>query len=169
MFRKLTKGFTLIELLIVIGILGVLASAVVVMLDPGEQIKKSQDAGVKTTAASVDRGIKIYTTNHGSSPWNDNSNCATELGSGNYLSDIPTCLDMLIQSGDITQNINSNQSSTQLHLKACSTNAVVCFKPTSKAQKTNESTKYNIGGTVEAGCPSQDESIECYWCTSACN
>ena len=36
---KNSKGFTLIELLVVIGILGVLAAALIATIDPFEQIK----------------------------------------------------------------------------------------------------------------------------------
>ena len=38
------RGFTLIELLIVIGILGILAAAVVIVLNPGELLAQSRDA-----------------------------------------------------------------------------------------------------------------------------
>ena len=43
-------GFTLIELLVVIGILGILAAALVATIDPFEQLKKADDAKIKNIA-----------------------------------------------------------------------------------------------------------------------
>jgi prepilin-type N-terminal cleavage/methylation domain-containing protein len=42
--KKLSKGFTLIELLIVIGILSVITSIVVIVLNPGEILAQGRDA-----------------------------------------------------------------------------------------------------------------------------
>ena len=38
------KGFTLIELLIVIGIIAILAAAVIITVTPGEKLKQARDA-----------------------------------------------------------------------------------------------------------------------------
>jgi len=38
------KGFTLVELLVVIAVIGVLAAAVIVAINPGEMLKKSRDS-----------------------------------------------------------------------------------------------------------------------------
>lgn len=44
MFLANRKGFTLIELLIVIGILAVLATAVIMVLNPAELLKQARDS-----------------------------------------------------------------------------------------------------------------------------
>ena len=36
-----SSGFTLIELLVVIGILGILAAVLIVLIDPGDKIKSA--------------------------------------------------------------------------------------------------------------------------------
>lgn len=62
---SLKKGFTLIELLIVIAILGVLASVVLVAIDPIQQLARGRDAGRITTIASVGHSLQAYATSKG--------------------------------------------------------------------------------------------------------
>ena len=54
------KGFTLIELLIVIGILGVLAAAVVVVLNPAELLEQARDAQRIQDLAGVNSALSLY-------------------------------------------------------------------------------------------------------------
>ncbi len=54
------KGFTLIELLIVIGILGILAAAVVVVLNPAELLKQARDAQRLQDLASINSALSLY-------------------------------------------------------------------------------------------------------------
>ncbi len=55
-----SKGFTLIELLIVIGILGILAAAVVIVLNPGELLAQARDAGRIADMNSLNSAIALY-------------------------------------------------------------------------------------------------------------
>ncbi len=54
------KGFTLIELLIVIGILGVLAAAVVVVLNPAELLAQARDSQRLQDIDGVNSAISLY-------------------------------------------------------------------------------------------------------------
>ena len=54
------KGFTLIELLIVIGILGILAAAVVVVLNPGELLAQARDGTRLADLDSVRSAVSLY-------------------------------------------------------------------------------------------------------------
>jgi prepilin-type N-terminal cleavage/methylation domain-containing protein len=54
------RGFTLIELLIVIGILGILAAAILVALNPLEQFARGRDAGRITTVNQLGHSIQGY-------------------------------------------------------------------------------------------------------------
>lgn len=66
---KQKKGFTLIELLVVIGILGILAAALIATIDPFEQLNKAQDATIKNTMVEyVTANIRYYATHNGY-PW----------------------------------------------------------------------------------------------------
>ena len=54
------KGFTLIELLIVIGILGILAAAVVIVLNPGELLAQARDGTLISDMSTVQGAITLY-------------------------------------------------------------------------------------------------------------
>lgn len=54
------KGFTLIELLIVIGILGVLAAAVVVVLNPAELLAQARDSSRLQDLSSINAALAFY-------------------------------------------------------------------------------------------------------------
>lgn len=56
------KGFTLIELLIVIGILAVLSSAVVVVLNPAQLLAQSRDTQRIADMGSLQSAISYYLT-----------------------------------------------------------------------------------------------------------
>jgi general secretion pathway protein G len=62
------SGFTLIEIIIVIGILGILATSLMVIINPIEQIKKSNDAQRKSDLAQIQRGLELYYQDHGQYP-----------------------------------------------------------------------------------------------------
>lgn len=85
------KAFTLIELLIVIGIIAILAAAVIVAINPGQQFAAARDATRRRNIDSVYQGVisrKVYNAGQ----WETNENCdpipeeLTEIGTadGNY-------------------------------------------------------------------------------------
>ena len=59
------KGFTLIELLIVIAILGILAAAVLVAINPGKRTRQAQDAKRKNDIGSLATELQAYYTTPG--------------------------------------------------------------------------------------------------------
>jgi len=62
----LFRGFTLIELLIVIAILGILAAAVLVAINPGKRTRQAQDAKRKNDIGALATEIQGYYTAPGS-------------------------------------------------------------------------------------------------------
>ena len=65
MFNK--KGFTLIELLIVIGILAVLATTVLLVINPAQMVKQSRDANRITEINQINKAMLLFQSFGGSS------------------------------------------------------------------------------------------------------
>lgn len=77
------KGFTLIELLIVIAIIGILAAATLVALDPIDKINAGNDTRVQTSIKSMyDAAIRYY-SNNGTMP------SQTQLTDSGELKSVP--------------------------------------------------------------------------------
>jgi prepilin-type N-terminal cleavage/methylation domain-containing protein len=171
------KGFTLIELLVVIGILGVLAAALVATIDPFEQLKKAQDANAKnTTVELINANIRFYTT-HNQMPWTFDTNCASIATSGNFagvslaniggtlLAGPSACLTALITDGELKQAFTSATDVLRNIVISGTTNTITaCFAPQSRAQRSDSEAKFNASGVTQVGCPNAT-ATNCYWCS----
>ena len=73
---QIPLGFTLVEVITAIGVLAILAAAVIAALDPLEQFKKTQDSKRKADLAQVQRALEVYYQDFGSYP---SSNPAGEI------------------------------------------------------------------------------------------
>jgi prepilin-type N-terminal cleavage/methylation domain-containing protein len=62
---KNSTGFTLIELIIVIGVLGLLAAAVLIAIDPIEQLTRGRDTGRKSSITQMGRAMEGYVAVYG--------------------------------------------------------------------------------------------------------
>ena len=175
---KHKAGFTLIELLVVIGILGVLAAALIATIDPFEQLKKAQDANSKNTAVEfIGASIRYYTT-HNTLPWTDTgapAACQTDPTPNGYpLSGNPqmsSCLDALVTDGELKSGFTTVTTVLSTILVAGDSVGVTsCFRPISKSQIRDNNTKFLLtGGTFVASntCVSQvgGTVTTCYWCS----
>ncbi len=59
------KGFTLIELLIVIAIIGILAAAVLIAINPTKRQNQAKDSNIKSDIASISTALQAYYTSPG--------------------------------------------------------------------------------------------------------
>lgn len=174
-FKKNT-GFTLIELLVVIGILGVLAAALIATIDPFEQLKKATDANVKNTVVEFTTANVRYYTTHNALPWSDTSASAACQNSGTPPNSsalngaqMNSCLGNIIADGELKAGFTTVTSILQSILVSGTTNSVTaCFLPQSKSQERDPNTKfiYSGGAFVTSNtCVSQGGAVTtCYWC-----
>ena len=59
------RGFTLIELLIVIGIIAILAAAVIVAINPGQQFAQARNSTRRSHMNSIANAVYSYSIEHG--------------------------------------------------------------------------------------------------------
>lgn len=171
---KRSSGFTLIELLVVIGILGVLAAALIATIDPFEQLKKAQDANVKNTVVEFSTANIRYYTTHNLLPWSDPNQATCEgagLPSGELLTTarMTSCLNALVSDGELKSGFTTVTSILANIKVTGGTNTVVtCFAPQSKSQQRDPNTTFNADGTSVASpttnCVGYGGGTTCYWC-----
>lgn len=69
------SGFTLIELLVVIAVAGVLAGAIIVMINPGAQLARARDASRKANIRSLSEAFEEYSVINGRFPVLPGTHC----------------------------------------------------------------------------------------------
>lgn len=174
------KGFTLIELLVVIGILGILAAALVATIDPFEQLNKAQDTNSKNTAVEfLNANIRYYTT-HSAFPWasvaSGGSACngAVSPSAVNLTAAaINGCLTTLVTEGELKPAFTTATGIlATLYTSETGGNITMCYVPKSKSQKRDANTKYNSDGSAHTdttncggGSTNSVTLTTCYWCT----
>lgn len=84
--KKKFFGFTLIELLIVIAILGILAAAVLVAINPGKRTRQAQDAKRKNDIGALATELQAYYTSPGAGSYPSSLEVLTVQG---YLKQMP--------------------------------------------------------------------------------
>ena len=74
-------GFTLIELLIVIAILGILAAAVIIAINPTKRTQEARDAIRLAATSQISQSISEYYVIHGAYPPDPAISAETEFAS----------------------------------------------------------------------------------------
>ena len=163
---KNSKGFTLIEILIVIAMLGALAVALLATLDPIEQIRKSQDAGVRNIVKEMSDGFNRYYAQTYAMPWS-----TTIIAWGTITTANSSYISSVVKAGELKANFADTAKNyyTKIYFasEANNTNMSVCFQPTSKSFKSDVNAMFGAGaanGTVAtiAGCGTSTST--CFWC-----
>ncbi|MGH7203531.1 MAG: prepilin-type N-terminal cleavage/methylation domain-containing protein [Candidatus Levyibacteriota bacterium] len=170
------KGFTLIELLVVLGILGILAAALLASINPVEQIKKAQDTSLKNVTTTFVSAAQQYYSTHNALPWSTvaagGANCYTggTTLSAVTLTSLSNCVTTLVSEGELKQsfsNANNLNQAIVTNPNPQTGNAqdiVACFQPLSQSQQHDSNTKYTQTGASASQCLSQGGTNSCYWC-----
>lgn len=129
--HALNRGFTLIELLTVIGILGILASGLLVVINPVGQLQKARDAQRKSDLGQIQKALETY--------YQDNNGYPSYTGNVSGLSSaIPPLSSSYIQSiptdktaGRIYYYVSTGQSYQLYTALENTSDTQVCGKGTS--------------------------------------
>ena len=167
--RHIQKGFTLIELLVVIGILGILAAALVATIDPFEQLNKATDAKTENTLVEFQNALLRYYTIRGVLPWNESTNpCVGTPPAGTDLMSLSDCVVALVTQGELKGSFTTATNTlSEIYVNEGGTNDVTsCYMPVSKSKQRDPNTQFSSDGQTATGCTSQGASgTSCYWCT----
>lgn len=87
---SINKAFTLIELLVVIAVLGVLATIVLLAVNPGEQLARARDTSRVAAVTQIGRSLLSYYTAQGAKYPLQASPPFTQLTNSQDLKTIPT-------------------------------------------------------------------------------
>ena len=122
--QKKNKGFTLIEILVVMGVLSILFSIIVIVIDPRKQFGRANNAKRRSDIAAILNSIGAYTAdNKGTLPSGITITVATitdSVGGANicallvpkYIPSLPP--DPSLKTNDITTCTNYNTGYTIL-------------------------------------------------------
>lgn len=69
LLKNNSSGFTLIELITAIGVLAVLTSAALIVVNPVDQFNKSADARRKADLAQIQKALEVYYQDHERYPY----------------------------------------------------------------------------------------------------
>lgn len=145
LFRS-RKGFTMVELLVVISIIGILAAAIIAVLNPAEQLRKGRDTARNADTASLLNALDRYAATFGCYPWeydSTNSTCdeagndvaAAAISSANFATG--GNMEALVSTDELKSQFQTRNSITNSELKIFETagQASVCFTPESQTAR----------------------------------
>jgi prepilin-type N-terminal cleavage/methylation domain-containing protein len=175
--RKSAQGFTMIELLIVMAIIALISIAVMVILQPMEQLKKARDKARLGDARELLTAYDRYFTSYQRYPW-DESTVAFANKPGvmiavqpGYVADTDNSW-YLIEMNEIKPNFFTRTALRNNELvvsMSASGNESVCFEPESKSGRSGGmapiKTRFNTVPSPTHDCDlAYGSSTECFVC-----
>ncbi len=176
LFSASRRGFTLIELLVVLGILGILAAALLAAINPVEQLRKGQDTALKNIASEFVGATTSYYSTLNSLPWfsvaNGGANCYAGGNTLNAvaLNSLAGCITTLVTNGELKASFQNTPNLSKVIVtnpnpqSGNAADVIACFQPQSNSQQLDLNTKYTQTGAAGVSCKSQGGANLCYWC-----
>jgi general secretion pathway protein G len=150
LFNKFSnKGFTLIELLIVIAILGVMAAAVLIAINPAAKIQSAKDVTVKSDMGQLVNALQAYYTG--------------TTGNQTY----PANLAALVTAGEIKSVPNQPTGALSCTGTAGANPQPYCYTVNTAAYTCNGVSM--AANNVAAVWGATNTSGTAYWCWDSCN
>lgn len=125
LFTQIETGFTLIELLVVIAVLGILASVVLVAINPAERMNEARDAGRKSNVGQVSVALESYYATYGGSYGGVS---AATLTSSSQLKRFPSEVTLVVADGNLSVAAYTTLSSVSLGV--CADTRYWCYTST---------------------------------------
>ena len=169
------KGFTLIELLVVIAILAVLATAVVIILNPAQVVKQGRDSTRISDLSALHNALALFLSEVPNlNSWNASTTCTAAgispfSGAGNCSSFRVTSSTAVTGTGWVDTNFGRISSGSPLsrlpldpvndttNFYAYKTSSTLLYEIDAKM----ESTKYSNGGAGDV--ESKDQGDQSGW------
>lgn len=158
----LSRGFTLGEVLVVLVVVAILVAVVIILINPLEQLQKTDESNLKNAAAEYLNACTRYYSNHGEMPWGEVALSALSLNEEPVLSYTQKLMDDRELSEEFNNALNKDNRKVYLTAQVSPPEVMICFDPASRTLSSDDETRYGIDGSLKAGCPNPGE--ECYWC-----
>lgn len=160
--NRVSRGFTLIELLIVIGVIAILAVAVLAAIDPVEQLRKADDSRRRADTVEVLKALDRYKTMFAEYPWGSSS-VVTRCPQFNGVPATcplngPIDVTALITLQEVKPTIADRALEEYFITEHPSTQAFVCFQPTSRAFSNASIAMFDAEGNL---CPTCNPRYVC--------
>lgn len=156
------SGFTMIEILVIIAGIVILSIALLISLNPLEQLRKGWDMAVLKVASDIHSSIvRIYSTNL-PLPWNENLEAVTFTSAEGK-----TLIENITSQGElktgVSQLTGKRFSDIYFTAEAGKPDFTICFLPRSKTFTNLPETRYNKVGQIVADCQAET----CHYCIAS--
>lgn len=168
---KNNKGFTLVELLIVIGILAVLSTATVLILNPATILQETRDTQRLNDLSTINSAIALYLATTTTPVFAANWRCTLSPVAAPCLTATSNQVRLLDGTGWVAINLGTGTGLSSLPLDPIGTQtAALHYSAKTAASPTNtweltaqmESARYSKTGTADKETPDGGNNNDCY-------
>jgi len=155
----MSRGFTIVELLIVVSLIAILSVSILAVVNPIEQINKSQDVKVKNLLTEI---FKAHIQHSLES--SENYSVSPLVASALSSVESQPFIDALISSQSLKNTSSSDPNLGKIFITSDSIDKVVlCYLPKAIANQVSKEPHFDNQGNPKDTCSSKG----CYYCLSS--